>query len=280
MRGRTRGNKRAANSQRDTASVTVNIQKTFQIPIASGATSNAIAINIWSILQQAQMFTSYRGMYDQVKLMGVTARIRGLNGSSALTLSNTPTICTAWDRNGFDNTEDENSGVNSVPHLSYSTLTSYSSSIISNWSPGNAFKITRHIYPSTISEKSYYVSCGALTASTPLRNPAVSFLTQNGVNFKPLLLIGAYCGFAGTTQQSIGFMIEFDITCAFRGLRKWSITADPNADQILIMAGEYLNGQSGNIVEPIQNGNWVRTNNDGVIQDPGEVPTAPPIKAE
>lgn len=282
MRGRARGNKRAARGQRDTASVVINVQKTFQVPIAQGNTSNAIAINIWSQLSDSNMFDAYRGMYDQVKITSITARIRGLNGSSALTLNNTPSICTAWDRNGLE----PSNASESANAISYQTVTSYSSAIVSNWSPGNAFRINRHIYPSTISEKSFYVPCGAFTSEDPTRNPAYDFNTHLGTNFKPILLIGAYSGFQSTVQQAIGLMIEFDITCAFRGLRRYSVVADTAAQQIADMAGNFLDGADGTQYAATSSTNWTRVNNDGDINTgantvniPDERPTAP-IKVE
>lgn len=268
MRRRRFGNQRAANAQKDNAKVVINIQKSFQIPIDANNTSNAIAINIWYLLSQSNMFDAYRGMFDQVKISGITARISGLNGSSAITLANTPTICTAWDRNGIE------TGSNTPTYLSYQTVSSYSSAIISNWSPGNAFKITRRLYPSTLSEKSYYASCGALSLNEPLRNPGASFVSQNGIDFKPLLLIGAYAGFATAAQQSIGLMIEFDVVCVFRGLRRYSTTSDNAAAQISSMAGSCLDGQSGTVIVPNDTDNWTRVNNDGDVNSE-EVPVKP-----
>lgn len=265
MRRRALGNKRAALGQRDTATVVINVQKTFQIPLSAQETSNAIAINIWEQLLTSNIFSAYAGMYDQTKIIGITAKIRGLNGSSALTLSNTPTICTAWDRNGLDSSTTTSSG-DSTPLVTYSDISSYSSSIITNWSPGNAFKITRRLYPSTISEKSYYAATQALTSSSPTRNPAYNFLTSDGQNFKPILLIGAYTGFQTSVNQAVGFMIEFDITTVFRGLRRFSSTADTPTQQIAAMAGSYMNGQNGLKINNVEGQAWTRVNNDGNIQ--------------
>lgn len=288
MYRRSRGQRRAANGQRDTASVVVNVQKTFIVPLPVGATSNAIAINIWQVLLESNMFSAYRGMYDQVKMSGVSARIRGLNGSSALTLSNTPTIVTAWDRNGLESLANPPTVVSSgqQPFLSYQTVSSYSSAVVSNWSPGNAFRVNRYIYPSTISEKSYYCPTGALSVESLERNPAATFATQNGVDFKPILMIGAYAGFAGSVNQAIGLMIEFDITVSFRGLRRFSVTSDDAATQLASMAGTFLNGQSGELNTTNAQSAWTRVNNDGVIEGTGaptsseEIPTSPPVKTE
>lgn len=269
MRGRTRGNKRAALGQRDTATVVINVQKTFQIPLFANDTSNAIAINIWRQLLTSNIFSAYANMYDQIKINGVTARIRGLNGSSALTLANTPTIVTAWDRNGLDNTTASNQNAEAPPIVTYNNVSAYSSAIITNWSPGNAFKITRHLYPSTMSEKSYYVQSSALTANATTRNPSSDYISRDGQSFKPILLVGAYCGFTTSVAQAIGFMIEFDITTTFRGLRKYQLTADNATDQIANMAGAYLNGANGASVANVGGTAWTRINNDGVIQGTG-----------
>ena len=268
MRRGRYSNQRSANAQKDNAKVVINIQKSFQIPIDATNTSNAIAINIWYLLRESNMFDAYRGMFDQVKISGITARISGLNGSSAITMANTPTICTAWDRNGIE------AAINNPTYLSYQTVSSYSSAIISNWSPGNAFKITRRLYPSTLSEKSYYVSCGSLSVQEPSRNPAYSFVYQNGIDFKPLLLVGAYAGFATAAQQSIGLMIEFDVACVFRGLRRYSTASDNAASQISAMAGTFLDGQSGNVISASSTDNWTRVNNDGDVGN-GEIPIKP-----
>lgn len=266
MRNRARGNKRAAIGQRDTASVVINVQKTFQIPIPEEYTSNAIAINIWSQLETSNIYNAYSAMYDQVKMTGITAKIRGLNGSSALTLSNNPTICTAWDRNGLDNTGANAFDSSKAPLIVYNDLTAYSSSVLSNWSPGNAFKVTRHLYPSTLAEKSYYVSTGALKANSSNRDPSFDFLTRDGQPFKPILLIGAYCGFNTSVPQAIGFMIEFDISVVFRGLRRTSYSVHNANTQVLAMAGEYLNGANGEIINLVDSTAWTRVNNDGNIQ--------------
>lgn len=271
------GNQRSANAQRDNARVVINVQKTYQIPVDAGNTSNAIAINAWFVLLQSNMFAAYRGMYDQVKITGITAKIRGLNGSTALTMANTPTICTAWDRNGLEQTSTQ-----AEPLLSYNTVSSYSSAVITNWSPGNAFRVTRHLYPSTLSEKSYYAACGAFDVNDRTRNPAASYSNENGVDFKPILLIGAYSGFQTEAQQSIGLMIEFDINVTFRGLRRYSVVPETAAEQISGMAGTYLNGagaipgtstQGQNQVAALT-GNWTYVNNDGTVQSE-EIPVKP-----
>lgn len=290
MRGRTRGNKRAARGQRDTSTVVINVQKTFQVPIPAGSTSNAIGINIWQQLAASNMFIAYRDMYDQVKITGCTARIRGLNGSTSLTLANTPSICTAWDRNGLDPTE-PTSGFTYI--INYQDVTSYSSSIVSNWSPGNSFRINRHIYPSTIAEKSYYASCAGLRANNSGRSPAADFGQHVGQDFKPILLIGAYLGFQGEAVQSIGLMIEFDITCTFRGLRRFSTVSDNAEIQVTEMAGSYIQGNTGGEVTSTALNNWKRQNNDGKIDvneqansntsayNPGnEIPAEPVVKTE
>lgn len=223
-------------------------------------------------------------MYDQIKLNGITAKIRGLNGSSAITLSNTPTIVTAWDRNGLDNTTSPAQNVSNPPIVTYNNVSAYSSAIISNWSPGNAFKITRHLYPSTMSEKSYYITSSSLTANATGRNPALDYVSRDGQNFKPILLIGAYCGFTTTVAQAIGFMIEFDITTTFRGLRKYQLTPDSTADQISLMSGVYLNGSNGAAISSVTGTAWTRVNNDGNIEqtDGTTIPNneVPTIKTE
>lgn len=161
-------------------------------------------------------------MYDQMHLDGVKARITGVQQAQNTSSYLTPTVITAWDRNGFDVTSD--GSATSPPTAT--DITSYSSAISKAWSLGNSFQINRSIYPSIMSEKSQYVSPLSLlplsstsTANTVERNPVNPTRTPS-VPFKPQLLIAITTPSALTTNTTFTFNVELDIQVTFRGLRK------------------------------------------------------------
>lgn len=282
MNRRTRGNFRAANQQKDTSNMVINVSKTYQVPVYVGYNGNAIAISIWRVLSDSPLFSSYGGMFDQVRITGIKAKITGLNAGTAITMANTPTICTAWDRNGLDLLP----AGNNVAPFTYNTVASSSSAIVQSWSPGNAFKITRRLYPSTMSEKSYYAPCTSLRTNDSDSSPAYTDTVHSGQSFKPVLLIGAFLGYQAAALQSLGFMVEFDISCTFRGLHKAIISSDPS-EQLAEMAGIYRVGITpgsgtttlyGEVVRSVSADNWKYVNNDGDV-DEEEVPVAP-VKEE
>lgn len=222
-RRRTFGNFKSALQQRDAATVVLNSLSSINVVLST--TSPFVGsnyINIWQALLQHPFFANYSGMYDQMHLDGVKAKITGVQQAQNANSYLTPTIITAWDRNGFDVSSD---GSSALPP-SATDITSYSSAVSKAWSLGNSFQINRSIYPSIMSEKSQYVSPLALlpltsssTANTPERNP-VSPTRTPSVPFKPQLLIAITTPSALTTNTTFTFNVELDIQVTFRGLRK------------------------------------------------------------
>lgn len=179
-------------------------------------------VNVWQALQTHPFYSNYSGMYDQMHLDGVKAKITGVQQAQNSSSYLTPTIITAWDRNGFD--VDSSGNVVQVPTAT--DVASYSSAVTKAWSLGNSFQTTRSIYPSIMAEKSQYVSPLSLlpitsssSANTPDRNP-VSPTRTTAIPFKPQLLIAVSTPSALTTNTTFTFSIELDIQVTFRGLRK------------------------------------------------------------
>lgn len=211
--------------QRDAATVVINNVVQAQVSLTTIGVDNPYTgsqyVNIWDALRTSSFFSNYSDMYDQMHLDGVRAKISGVQQAQNSSTYLTPTIYTAWDRNGFD--------TDPTTTLSTAIISTYSSSYTKPWSLGNSFQQTRSIYPSIMSEKSQYVSPLALvdpsvtdTANTPERNPALP-LRSPSIPFKPQLLIGVSTPSALSTGTNILFNIELDIQVTFRGLRKGSV---------------------------------------------------------
>lgn len=219
---RTFGNFKAAIQQRDSATVVINHIHTISVTLGgTSPISGSNSVNIWDALRQSAFYPNYSVMYDQMHLDGVRAKISGVQQAQNTSTYLTPTVYTAWDRNGF---ETITSGSVVIPDAG--VVSTYSSSVSKPWSLGNSFQQTRSLYPSIMSEKSQYVSPLALqdpsstdSANTPERNPCLA-LRSPSIPFKPQLLIAVSTPSALTTGTSITFNIELDIQVTFRGLRK------------------------------------------------------------
>lgn len=191
-RSRARGNQRAADQQRDSTQVTLN----KSINVSCGQTFTYIqspeyeediidpeefvgwkdtgcaAINIYDVLRRSEFYDSYSSMYDQVRIDSITAKITALswvNGvnsgvDNAVSEYLTPrslTVVTAWDRSGLDGSQMYSTLKDGNP-IFYCTvskdITTYSSAKTKHLGPGTSYEITRYLYPSTIVEKSQFVS--------------------------------------------------------------------------------------------------------------------------
>lgn len=221
VKRRAYGNLRSAAQQRDSTEVVINTVFPATITIPQGSNLAGIGINVYQQLAQSQFYSNYAPMYDQFKLNGVRVKvngsIQGTNASSYLT----PTITTAWDRNGIE--------VGSTLESLANNISTYSSAITKPWSLGNAFIQTRTIWAETIQEKSQYLSPSNITPngtggvndpSYPIQVPAVPWKPTFFIQIS--LPTGAALG-----GQVISFTIEMDIIVKFRGLRKGSIGNTP-----------------------------------------------------
>lgn len=153
-------------------------------------------INVWDLLRKSEFYQNYASMYDQVKIDKATLKLTPyqfpiFNNSTATNniggYYNSYTIVTAWDRTGLS--EEQTKLVNIDTHhvipgtaedarnrvigyddnndgfylnLSARDAATYSSAINRNVTPNSTTAITRTIYPSTMSEKSYYVNTADL----------------------------------------------------------------------------------------------------------------------
>lgn len=214
--------------------MTLNRITTENVPVAVGASTGVLAINLWNYLLGSQFYSNYSQMYDQMKLMRVKVKVTGFNAVSAVAQGGavSPSVVTAFDRNGLDYGIMPNGTGGSTTtsqSTSYANVCTYSSANIKSWSTGNAFITSRNIVPSTLAEKSQYVATiqplisqdQAGTANTQyITNP----YSDNSVPFKPIFYIGVDQGVNTPSEVSggytYGFKVEFEFTIAFRGMRK------------------------------------------------------------
>lgn len=199
---RATGNQRAARQQRDTSEVNLNIPTQLiafnsTITLEPGEIdekrihAGTFALNIWDLLRKSEFYQSYANMYDQVKINKATIKLvpyqfpiitnaatTGTSLDTGHNYYNSYSIVTAWDRTGLSeeqlqwvNYEKDNQNLRigtvgdqdglyvDIPGADVAT---YSSSITKNVNPNSNTSITRTIYPSAISEKSYYVNTADL----------------------------------------------------------------------------------------------------------------------
>jgi hypothetical protein len=189
---RARGNLKAANQQRDTATVNINVLTrawTSQQPkwvLVSGVAGGAGAkyelhnggvgfVNVYEVLRKSDFFNCYSPMYDQFKIDMIRVKVTPTAMPAKPEASNrylsdrtSYTVVTAWDRTGFSIDQfkklHENEAVaNSEQHYyllmpSEVACTTYSSSKTKNINAGSSFNIVRYLYPADNQEKGQYIS--------------------------------------------------------------------------------------------------------------------------
>lgn len=207
---------RAARQQRDSTTVTLNRIASFPVEIPIGTGSAGISIAHWNELRLSTYFQNYSPMYDQMKLDKIRVKVVGSQAAAIQTTSISPAVVLAFDRNGL----------NAGQSLNPSSISTYSSSQMKNWSLGNAFTMYQTIYPSTIMEKGQYVPTDSLVDPADDdsgTNPCTS-ISDPTLPFKPITLLGISTGANQTAVQTYVFTLELEYTVTFRGMRKPSLS--------------------------------------------------------
>jgi hypothetical protein len=182
------GNLIAANAQKDATQVNLSI--TTKCAVKDTTTningtnfqSGAFAINVWDLLRRSEFYQSYANMYDQVKIDSIKVKLTPVQWTFNSSLTNNHmnsaiTIGTAWDRTGLSKeqlikslsqftstkptlgTEENSDGI----YLNIGEdIWTYSSLITRNLNPGSSVNLNRALYPSSISEKGFYVNTSEL----------------------------------------------------------------------------------------------------------------------
>lgn len=188
---RARNQQRAADQQRDSTTVVINANTSFDC----GQTINEIytnkgddgwfdtgcmAINIYDVLRNSEYFQNFSPLYDQVKIDNVRARIIATNWATSgaandnekineIIKAKSYVIVTAWDRSGiskdqvvFDDKWDETVENKKFYLKIGKDITTYSSAKTKHLGPGNAYEIVRQLYPENLMEKTQYVNTSLL----------------------------------------------------------------------------------------------------------------------
>lgn len=186
--GRARRQQRAADQQRDSTTVVVNTNYSFdcgqtmsQIFMDRGNDgwfdTGCCAINIYDMLRKSEYFAEFSSLYDQFKVDNIRAKIIATNWATSRDESSTEkineiiksrsyVIVTAWDRSGVSESDivkdakwDDNDVTNKKFYVSIGKkIDTYSSAKTKHLGPGNAYEIVRQLYPENAYERSAYIS--------------------------------------------------------------------------------------------------------------------------
>lgn len=178
-------------------------------------------------------------MYDQMKLNSVRVKITGATNNLGLNVLQNPYSCPqvvlAIDRNGFSTTDDyaydeADHEIRLVPAVAADTST-YSSSRLYSWSSGNSFRAFQTIFPSTMQEKSMFVSTGDVQSmGSPDANELSLPVATPSYPWKPQTLIAVRTPVANTGEEetTFTFTVEMNFSVTFRGLRKSPLGYSPD----------------------------------------------------
>ena len=189
---RARRQQRAADQQRDSTTVVINSNISFdcgqtmaQIYMDRGDDgwydTGCAAINVYDVLRKSDYFIDFSRLYDQFKIDNIRARIIATNWATSRDESSTEKIneiiksrsyiiVTAWDRSGVSKSDivldPEWDSDDITKKKMYVTIgkkiDSYSSAKTKHLGPGNAYEIVRQLYPENNFEKSMYLSTNSL----------------------------------------------------------------------------------------------------------------------
>lgn len=214
--------------QRDSLSLVIKYSELVNIETDTDSSNTAgVYRNIYNVLAGSPMFTAFQSMYDQVKLDGATIQITQRNSNNTYQSVNNPlTIVTAWDRSGLSAITGS-SGV-FTQDLSFENITQYSSAVVKPAMYGTFFRSTRRLYPSTLQEKSQWISTGSLSLPSDATSAQVNYdsptspVESGSYKFKPVFIMATQSTAAApTASTSMGqFYFEYSIPVTFRGLRK------------------------------------------------------------
>lgn len=236
VNARAQANIRNAFQQKDKTEVVINAKATM-----SCSANRVGALNVFDALLHSEFYNNYAPMYDQLKLDKVKAKFTALQWPNRNGNNNNITVYTAFDRNGLDTGQIVNvDNINIVTNIGQDVIT-YSSALSKNLNSGAPFEIIRYINPSTVQEKSQYISTDSLRpwydrydidnrqyineangdniVNVDPKNPC--YLEKyEGIPFKPTYLVGVEGYGLNEGGGVCVFNVELDICCTFRGLRK------------------------------------------------------------
>lgn len=199
---------------------------TLTVPSPSDASSwCGVAISHWNELSKSSFFANYANVFGQVRIDSIRAKITGAPSSNSFLC---PLVVLAFDRSGLSpdsvDTGGESKEVNLTPDASF-LVSTHPNSRIYSWFPGNSFHAFQSIDPTTLAERSMYVSTEELaneyvsgkagkpsTLTSPFADPSHVF--------KPQTLIAVHIPVASTEEgpSTFTFTVELSYVVTFRGL--------------------------------------------------------------
>lgn len=181
------GNYKAATQQKDKTDVNLNVMHKCTTSYKNTTigednfNTGVYALNIWDLLRRSEFYQSYASMYDQVKINRIRLKLTPTQWSfntQDTKAFQAITIVTAWDRTGLsmeqiklisEHVQDDGiigkeGNTDGLYVTMNEDISTYSSAMTKSLNPGSSFSTTRTIYPSSLSEKSYYVNTADLDA--------------------------------------------------------------------------------------------------------------------
>ena len=186
---RAKGNFSAAKKQNDVADFVINFTHTF--PVTSYTDSGNVnysgyVMNIWDLLSKAPNFKAFKSLYDQVRINGVQVKLQISNATVNVNTSNTIyNVYTAWDTNGIDQkfmaptTTTNGDGTYNIVGIRTNVneaIATFGSTSKMQLNPFQRWAQNRSIYPSSMAEKSQFVSTDSISEwHGPFNNDTKSF---------------------------------------------------------------------------------------------------------
>lgn len=213
------GNKKAAAAQKDSLTATVKYDTSITVK-GSGQNYSTYTANIYRLLGNSPMYSAFASMYDQFKINCVTINISQRYVNSLVVSPLAPlTMVTAWDRNGLS----YNKATSQLHTPTFEEVSQQSSAYTKQAVYGCTYKTKRTLYPSTLMEKSEYLSTAKLAGTvndTDVDDPR-SLIESGSYKNKPLFMLGIQA--INTIENNVDITtldisVEFVVT--FRGLRK------------------------------------------------------------
>ena len=213
------GNKKAAGAQKDSLTATIKYDTSITVR-GDGTNSSTYTANVYHLLGNSPMYSAFASMYDQFKINCVSISLSQRHINNIVVSPLAPlTMVTAWDRNGLS----YNKSTSALHTPTFEEVSQQSSAYTKQAVYGCTYKTKRTLYPSTIMEKSEYLSTAKLAGNvtdTDVDDPR-SKIESGSYKYKPLFMLGCQtmnAVDAGTEITTLDVSVEFVVT--FRGLRK------------------------------------------------------------
>lgn len=194
------------------------------LTIPAGGNTGSRAVNLWNAFRLSQYYENYLGMFDSVHLGRVSITLTGHGQIILSSSSSSPTIVTAFDRNGIEPL------AGSPPP--YTVISTYQSARIRQWAVGSTIQEDIYIEPHSAAETMFWVPLGLLrppTGADDVPDNPCNVFSSPMVPYKPTLLVGAIVPLVVAAQQTLQFSCQIRFDLSFRGLRKPVVPIAPPA---------------------------------------------------